>query len=51
MNLYVSRNTTQCRVIEQLEQNYFSTVGSTHYQTKSELGSCNVAYTMTLLTP
>jgi len=42
------RITTQCREIEHLEQNYFSTVGRTHYRTKSELGSCNVAYTMTL---
>ena len=42
------RITTQCRVIE---QNYFSTVGSTHYQTKTDLSSCNVAYTMTLWTP
>ena len=45
------RITTQCRVIEQLEQSYFSTVGSTHYWTNSELGSSNFAYTMTLLTP
>jgi len=42
------RITTYCGVIKQLEQNYFSTVGSTHYQTKTELCSCNVAYTMTL---